>query len=119
MKAFRRYAREERAARLVDLPIPTPKENEVLLRVAHCGICGSDLHAWLNHKGYESVLPEVTFGHEFSATVVETGSGVSNWKTDDQAVMIALQTHHDDNDPYCQMGLTPTLLPPPCTGSAP
>ena len=42
------------------------------------------IHARLNHKGYESVLPEVTFGHEFSATVVETGSGVSNWKTDDQ-----------------------------------
>ena len=105
MKAFRRYAREARAARLVDLPVPTPSENEVLLRVAHCGICGSDLHAWLNHKGYESVLPEVTFGHEFSATVVETGSAVTDWKADDQAVMIALQTHHDDNDPYCMMGL--------------
>ena len=72
MKAYRRFAREERAARLVDLPTPTPMDNEVLLRVAHCGICGSDLHAWLNHKGYESVLPEVTFGHEFSATVVES-----------------------------------------------
>ena len=105
MKAFRRYAREKRAARLVDLPIPTPRENEVLLRVAHCGICGSDLHAWLNHKGYESVLTEVTFGHEFSATVVKTGSAVTNWETDDQAVMIALQTHYDDNDPYCRMGL--------------
>ena len=105
MKAFRRYAREARAARLVEQPIPTPKDDEVLLRVAHCGICGSDLHAWLNHKGYESVLPEVTFGHEFSATVVETGCAVSNWKTDDQAVMIALQTHHDDNDTYCRIGL--------------
>jgi len=105
MKAYRRYAREARAARLVEQPIPTPKDNEVLLRVAHCGICGSDLHAWLNHKGYESVLPEVTFGHEFSATVVETGSAVSNWNTDDQAVMIALQTHHQDEDPYCSMGL--------------
>ena len=105
MKAFRRYARKERAARLVDLPIPTPQKNEVLLRVAHCGICGSDLHAWLNHKGYESVLPEVTFGHEFSATAIDTGSGVSNWKADDQAVMIALQTHHDESDPYCAMGL--------------
>jgi L-iditol 2-dehydrogenase len=105
MKAFRRYAREARAARLVDLPIPTPNENEVLLRVAHCGICGSDLHAWLNHKGYESVLPEVTFGHEFSATVVETGSAVTDWKADAQAVMIALQTHYDKNDPYCRMGL--------------
>ena len=105
MKAYRRYAREARAARLVDQPIPTPKENEVLLRVAHCGICGSDLHAWLNHKGYESVLPEVTFGHEFSATVVETGSSVTNWKKEDRAVMIALQTHHQDDDPYCAMGL--------------
>ena len=105
MKAFRRYAREQRAARLVDLPVPTPGENEVLLRVAHCGICGSDLHAWLNHKGYEAVLPEVTFGHEFSATVVDTGSSVSNWKANEQAVMIALQTPHDDNDPYCAMGL--------------
>jgi L-iditol 2-dehydrogenase len=105
MKAFRRYAREARAARLVDLPVPIPRENEVLLRVAHCGICGSDLHAWLNHKGYESVLPDVTFGHEFSATVVDTGSAITKWKTDDQAVMIALQTHHDKNDPYCTMGL--------------
>ena len=105
MKAFRRYAREERAARLVERPVPSPKENEVLLRVAHCGICGSDLHAWLNHKGYESVLPEVTFGHEFSATVLETGSAVRDWKKNDRAVMIALQTHHDENDPYCRMGL--------------
>ena len=105
MKAFRRYAREERAARLVERPIPAPKENEVLLRVAHCGICGSDLHAWLNHKGYESVLPEVTFGHEFSATVLETGSAVRDWKKNDRALMIALQTHHDENDPYCRMGL--------------
>ena len=105
MKAFRRYAREERAARLVERSVPSPKENEVLLRVAHCGICGSDLHAWLNHKGYESVLPEVTFGHEFSATVLETGSAVRDWKKNDRAVMIALQTHHDENDPYCRMGL--------------
>ena len=105
MKAFRRYAREERAARLVDLPIPSPKDNEVLLRVDHCGICGSDLHAWLNHQGYESVLPEVTFGHEFSATVVDIGSGVTRWQNGDHAVLIALQTHHDDNDPYCKMGL--------------
>ena len=110
MKAFRRFARKERAAHLVDAPIPSPRENEVLLRVAHCGICGSDLHAWLNHKGYESVLPEVTFGHEFSATVMEAGSAVEKWKVDDLAVMIALQTHHQEGDPYCSMGL-PQLSP--------
>ena len=64
MKAFRRYAREERAARLEVVDIPKPGTGEVLLKVSHCGICGSDLHAWLNHKGYESVLPEVTFGQD-------------------------------------------------------
>jgi L-iditol 2-dehydrogenase len=36
---------------------------------------------------------------------VDTGSAITKWKTDDQAVMIALQTHHDENDPYCTMGL--------------
>ena len=105
MKAFRRFAREERAARLVDLPIPEPTESEVLLKVSHCGICGSDLHAWLNHKGYESVLPEVTFGHELSGTVEKVGTKANEWKIGDQAVMIALQTHHDPDDRYCRDNL--------------
>ena len=98
MKAFRRFAREERAARLVELPIPEPTENQVLLRVSHCGICGSDLHAWLNHKGYESVLPEVTFGHELSVTIEKVGDKAKAWKVGDHAIMIALQTPHDPND---------------------
>lgn len=102
MKAFRRFAREERAARLVDLPIPKPTEREVLLKISHCGICGSDLHAWLNHKGYESVLPEVTFGHELSGTVQNVGSNANEWKIGEQAVMIALQTPYDPNDRYCR-----------------
>ena len=105
MKAFRRFAREERAARLVDLPIPEPTESEVLLKVSHCGICGSDLHAWLNHKGYESVLPEVTFGHELSGIVKKVGTKANEWKVGDQAVMIALQTPHDPDDRYCRDNL--------------
>ena len=105
MKAFRRFAREERAARLVELPVPEPAENQVLLRVSHCGICGSDLHAWLNHKGYESVLPEVTFGHELSGTVEKVGDKAKVWSVGDHAIMIALQTPHDPNDRYCRESL--------------
>ena len=105
MKAFRRYAREERAARLEVVDIPKPGIGEVLLKVSHCGICGSDLHAWLNHKGYESVLPKVTFGHELSGTVVEIGEGVNQWETGQNAVIIALQTKHDPSDPFCNNGL--------------
>lgn len=105
MKAFRRFAREQRAAHLIDLPIPVPAESEVLLKVSHCGICGSDLHAWLNHKGYESVLPEVTFGHELSGIVKKVGSQASGWKVGDRAVMIALQTPHEPDDRYCRDNL--------------
>ncbi|MEC7542599.1 MAG: alcohol dehydrogenase catalytic domain-containing protein, partial [Verrucomicrobiota bacterium] len=110
MKAFRRHARRERAASLVEVPVPVPGKNQVLLKVSHCGICGSDLHAWLNHPGYESVLPEVTFGHELSGSVVSTGPDAGDWKEGDRAVMIALQASHDPNDRYCAEGL-PQLSP--------
>ncbi len=105
MKAFRRFAKKERAARIEEIPIPKPRKEEVLIKVSHCGICGSDLHAWLNHKGYESVLTEVTFGHELSGTVIELGAEVKKWKQGDQVVLIALQTPHDPNDPFCKNGL--------------
>ena len=105
MKAFRRHAKEPRAARLEEVNVPEPGENEVLLRVSNCGICGSDLHAWLNHPGYEFVLEKVTFGHELSGIVEKVGPSVADWEIGDHAVMIALQTHHDDEDSYCRQGL--------------
>ena len=105
MKAFRRFKKEERAAHLEEVAIPKPKKGEVLVKVSHCGICGSDLHAWLNHKGYESVLPEVTFGHELSGTIVELGEGVNLWEIGQSVVMIALQTKDDPSDPFCHNGL--------------
>ena len=105
MKAFRRYEKAPRAAQLEEVDIPVPSEDEVLLKVSHCGICGSDLHAWLDHPGYEFVLPKVTFGHEVSGVVEQTGSEVSRLQVGDHAVMIAVQTAHDDNCRYCREGV--------------
>ncbi len=105
MKAFRRFAKQPKAARIEEVDIPDPGDNEVRLRVSHCGVCGSDLHAWLDHPGYEFVLEKVTFGHELAGVVEKVGSGVTSWNEGDAAVMIALQTHHDDTDPYCRSGL--------------
>ena len=49
--------------------IPKPTEGEMLVRVAYCGICGSDLHA------YHGLQPSLTFpcvmGHEIVGTIVE------------------------------------------------
>lgn len=46
---------------------------EVLVRVASCGICGSDLHSFRGE--HPLVIYPVTPGHEFSGTVVELGEG--------------------------------------------
>ena len=105
MKAYRRFEKAPRAARLESVERPEPEPDEVLLKVSHCGLCGSDLHAWLDHPGYEFVLPQVTFGHEVSGIVEQTGQNVARWKVGEHAVMVAVQTFHDENCRYCRDGL--------------
>lgn len=54
---------------LADRPVPEPGPDEVLLEVAHLGICGSDLLLWKG--GLTRVKPPVVLGHEFCGTVVD------------------------------------------------
>lgn len=51
--------------------MPDLCENEVLIKVDYCGVCGSDLHAFTHSKGYEFVKMPLILGHEFSGTVVQ------------------------------------------------
>jgi 6-hydroxycyclohex-1-ene-1-carbonyl-CoA dehydrogenase len=56
-----------------DVPRPEPGEDQVLVRVAGCGVCHTDIGFWKDgvptKKG-----PPLTLGHEISGTVVEAGS---------------------------------------------
>ncbi len=61
---------------------PTIGETEVLLEIAYCGICGSDLHIF---DGVHDCTPPVTLGHEFSGTVIEAGDEVSTLHVGDRA----------------------------------
>ncbi len=106
MKALRRLRRAARAAEIQDVPIPVPGPDEVLLNVSHCGVCGSDLHAFLNHRGYEGFPERFTFGHEFSGVVENTGPGVSKWKAGDRAVVISVQGCLEKTCPYCSIGFS-------------
>ncbi|MCC8166199.1 MAG: alcohol dehydrogenase catalytic domain-containing protein [Planctomycetes bacterium] len=73
---------------VTDRPNPTPKADEVLLKVGAAGICGTDAHLLRkdddNYTRYDghSKYPIIT-GHEFSGTVVEVGSAVKNLKAGD------------------------------------
>lgn len=61
-----------------DVPAPSPKKDEVLLRIERIGVCGSDVHVWHGKHPYTSY--PVVQGHEFSAVVEAVGEGVEDLK---------------------------------------
>ncbi|WP_053217328.1 galactitol-1-phosphate 5-dehydrogenase [Virgibacillus senegalensis] len=56
-------------------------DNEVIIKVRAAGICGSDLS---RYKKLGPYVKGMTFGHEFSGEIVETGSAVTGFKTGDR-----------------------------------
>jgi L-iditol 2-dehydrogenase len=67
---------------LVDFPDPQPADNEVVVRVRACGICGSDIHGWDGSSGRRN--PPLIMGHEASGEIIATGPRVSAWKPGDR-----------------------------------
>lgn len=57
---------------------PEPESGEVLLQVASVGVCGSDVHYYLEGRiGSQVIDSPLIMGHEFSARVIELGAGVT------------------------------------------
>jgi len=66
-------------------PIPKPGRNEVLVRIHSVGICGSDVHYWVNGCiGDFVVKAPMVLGHETSGIVAEVGPGVQHLKPGDR-----------------------------------
>lgn len=59
------------------------KDNEVLIKVKYCGVCGTDIHIFNGDGGSFEVTPPLIPGHEFSGTVAEVGSAVTTLKVGD------------------------------------
>ncbi len=83
-------------------PIPAVGENDVLVRVAACGICGTDVHIYHGDKGSAEVHPPVVLGHELAGVVEKVGGRVT-------AVQVGDHVAVDPNlycgkCPYCQTG---------------
>jgi (R,R)-butanediol dehydrogenase/meso-butanediol dehydrogenase/diacetyl reductase len=72
--------------RIDDLQVPTPAADEVLLRVAACGICGSDLHISEDPVTF-GVGQGTVLGHEFAGAVVALGAEVSDLKVGDRVAI--------------------------------
>ncbi|MBN1808904.1 MAG: NAD(P)-dependent alcohol dehydrogenase [Planctomycetes bacterium] len=64
--------------RIEDIPRPEPSAGEVLLRVRSVGVCGSDVHYFVDGRiGSQVVDAPQTVGHEFMGVVEALGPGVS------------------------------------------
>jgi L-iditol 2-dehydrogenase len=60
-----------------DVPTPEVGENDVLVRVRACGICGSDVHGYDGSSGRR--LPPLVMGHEAAGVVERVGPGVGRF----------------------------------------
>ena len=69
-------------------PIPTPKANEVLVKLEYVGICGSDMHYYETGAiGNFIVEPPFVLGHEPGGVVVEVGEDVKHLKVGDRVAL--------------------------------
>jgi L-iditol 2-dehydrogenase len=82
---------EYRRLDLTDVATPEPQAGEVLLRVAACGICGSDVHGYDGSSGRR--IPPIVMGHEASGVVAAIGKGVSGFSEGDRVTL--------DSTVYC------------------
>ncbi len=79
-----RFDAQTRKVTLQEIPIPEPGPGEVLIKVAYCGICQSDLSLIQGH--FPATLPVVTQGHEASGTITKVGPGVFGWAEGDNVI---------------------------------
>jgi L-iditol 2-dehydrogenase len=74
--------REKGIVRVEEVPVPEVGPNEVLIKVAACGICGTDIKKIFQRY----VEPPQILGHELAGTVVATGPGVTKFKPGDRVM---------------------------------
>ncbi len=82
---------EYKHLQLTELPQPQPAPDEVLIQVAACGICGSDVHGYDGSSGRR--IPPLVMGHEAAGTIAAIGSAVRNFTIGDRVTF--------DSTVYC------------------
>lgn len=81
--------------RFEEVPDPAPGDNDVIVEVGYCGICGSDLHLFDSEMAPDGIV----LGHEFGGTIVEVGKGVRGWETGQRVVGAPMRPCM--NCPFC------------------
>jgi L-iditol 2-dehydrogenase len=91
MKALVKYEKGVGKFALKEIPVPEPSPDDVQIKIAYGGICGTDIHIY--HDTYADDPPFVV-GHEFSGVITKVGSNVKGFKVGDRVVS-------ETNQSYC------------------
>src|SRR5437773_9286034 len=121
MRALRFHS--ARDLRIDDVPEPpAAAAGEVVVRVATCGICGTDLHEYMAGPIVTPVEPHPLtgaqnpqiLGHEFAGDVVATGPGVTSVVEGDRVAIMPLA--YCGRCAYCRRGLQHPCATMACVG---
>ncbi len=88
MKAAVFYSPKE-PLKVEEKPTPVPAAGEVLIKVAACGLCHTDL-SYIDHGVPTFKKPPLVLGHEVSGTVAGLGQGVNGWHEADRVLLPAV-----------------------------
>lgn len=67
-----------------DIPDREPEKDEVKIKVAWCGLCGTDVHKFQGKNGASVVIPPIILGHECSGIVTAVGDECEHFKPGDR-----------------------------------
>ncbi|WP_020527748.1 zinc-dependent alcohol dehydrogenase [Flexithrix dorotheae] len=101
MEALVKYQKGYGNVALQDVDQPKCSDDQVLLEIDCCGICGTDLHVF--HDTFRN-YPPVILGHEFSGTVVETGKKVTSVQKGEKFSVLGATAVKCGECSYCQSG---------------
>src|SRR5436305_9744145 len=121
MRALRFHAARDLRVEELDQP-GEPGVNEVVVRIASCGICGTDLHEFVAGPIVTPVEPHPLtgarnpqiLGHEFAGDVVAIGDGVTRVRAGDRVAIMPLA--YCGQCAYCRRGLQHLCATMACVG---
>ncbi|QDT69188.1 Sorbitol dehydrogenase [Planctomycetes bacterium MalM25] len=81
----------ERRLEIQEVDLPALSDDAVLIRVAACGVCGSDVHGYDGSSGRR--IPPLVMGHEAAGIIEEVGAAVTDFAPGDRVTF--------DSTVYC------------------
>ncbi|MBM3190552.1 MAG: zinc-binding dehydrogenase [Chloroflexi bacterium] len=84
MRALVKYASGKGNVGIREMPVRPPDEDEILIKVKYCGICGTDMHIYADEFPN---APPVIMGHEYCGTITQVGAARRDtWSEGDRVV---------------------------------